>query len=631
MSKTYTITFDEKKKRYRLTPETGRAILVRADHKKFEWLKSQEKGKIVKISDSGRWTSSKDYDGLYDAVKSLSLEKIMDNTSSIKVTKAKSAKNKGDIKKSESGFIDVIRCDEIEYLVWKWQPSGEEKSKKKAKTISYGSCLRVKDGELAIFVYKQKNGENQDVIIGPHDQTIKTENFPILKSIVGTAFGGKSPFQAEIYFISLSDYIQIRFDIPYFDVFDYRLPSLSVPLAVRGNLLCNITDYKVFTKLNKLSLFELEHFKNQVKDAITKDIKRIVKSFNTNYEGIPILQIERKVLRLNEECEETLRNLLDQDFGINLKSLNISSFEFDRYSDNYKKVKALYIPAKEKPNNDAEAESDELFEKFPWAKKWRDNPKEASERAKSILGYHELNFHKVSAEIHRYVEADLTGENIDQNIDPKSDKWPLIEKKSCSNCNETGKVISFITESTGFLNLIKKEVRTESVCSNCNGAGFIEKEHYPYRLEGGEQKYYEIKCDMNLDLVVKEILKKFISIGEFTKSELLSCMEENLRDLLWPRFKEKNLYGLWVLKHLYDKDKANHDKIDWSFIKDSRSEMEPYASIFMRIDTEEVEELFLTLLFKKEIIDNGTKKRPKKDDTIYYKFTNKSKKIYKDL
>ena len=178
MSKTYTITFDEKKKRYRLTPETGRVILVRADHKKFEWLQNQEKGKIVKISDSGRWTSSKDYDGLYEAVKSLSQEKIIDN----KVTKAKSAKNKGDIKKSESGFIDVIRCDEIEYLVWKWQPSGEEKSKKKAKTISYGSCLRVKDGELAIFVYKQKNGENQDVIIGPHDQTIKTENFPILKS-----------------------------------------------------------------------------------------------------------------------------------------------------------------------------------------------------------------------------------------------------------------------------------------------------------------------------------------------------------------------------------------------------------------------------------------------------------------
>lgn len=91
MIKTYTITFDEKKKRYRLTPETGRAILVRADHKKFEWLQNQEKGKIVKINESGRWTVSKDYEGLYDAVKSLSKKKLVENTPATKVIKVKSA------------------------------------------------------------------------------------------------------------------------------------------------------------------------------------------------------------------------------------------------------------------------------------------------------------------------------------------------------------------------------------------------------------------------------------------------------------------------------------------------------------------------------------------------------------
>ena len=43
----------------------------------------------------------------------------------------------------------------------------------------------------------------QDFIVGPYDDTIKTANFPILSSIVGLAFGGESPFQAEIYFINL--------------------------------------------------------------------------------------------------------------------------------------------------------------------------------------------------------------------------------------------------------------------------------------------------------------------------------------------------------------------------------------------------------------------------------------------
>lgn len=64
-TKIYTIAFDEKKNLFRLVPETGRVMRVKSDHKKFEWLKKQEAGKVVKINASGRWTASKDYDGLY--------------------------------------------------------------------------------------------------------------------------------------------------------------------------------------------------------------------------------------------------------------------------------------------------------------------------------------------------------------------------------------------------------------------------------------------------------------------------------------------------------------------------------------------------------------------------------------
>ena len=140
--------------------------------------------------------------------------------------------------------MDVIRCDEQEYLVWKWRPSGEANSTHKENAIRYGSSLRVKEGEVAVFVYKQDNGEMQDFIVGPHDDTIKTANFPVLTNIVGLAFGGNSPFQAEIYFINLSGNIQIRFAIPYFDVYDPRFLDFGVPVAVRGSITFNITDYR---------------------------------------------------------------------------------------------------------------------------------------------------------------------------------------------------------------------------------------------------------------------------------------------------------------------------------------------------------------------------------------------------
>jgi len=243
-------------------------------------------------------------------------------------------------KKSEGGLMDVIRCDEQEYLVWKWRPSGEANSTKKENSIRFGSSLRVKDGELAVFVYKQKDGENQDFIIGPHDQTIKTANFPILTGIVGTAFGGASPFQAEIYFMNLSGNVQIRFGIPYFDVFDPRFMDFAVPMAVRGTLTFNITDYKGFIKLNRLINFELDDFKKQIKDAVTKYIKGVVTNIPAD-NGMSVLQMERKILEINDLVTKYLGTRLETDFGVNMKGLDIASLEVDKEAKGYAELRKV--------------------------------------------------------------------------------------------------------------------------------------------------------------------------------------------------------------------------------------------------------------------------------------------------
>jgi len=243
-------------------------------------------------------------------------------------------------KKSEGGLMDVIRCDEQEYLVWKWRPSGEANSTKKENAIRFGSSLRVKDGELAVFVYKQKDGENQDFILGPHDQTIKTANFPILTSIVGSAFGGASPFQAEIYFINLSGNVQIKFGIPYFDVFDPRFLDFAVPMAVRGTITFNITDYKGFIKLNRLINFELDDFKKQIKDAVTKYIKGVVTNIPAD-NGMPVLQMERKILEINDLVAKYLGSRLETDFGVNMKGLDIATLEVDKEAEGYAELRKV--------------------------------------------------------------------------------------------------------------------------------------------------------------------------------------------------------------------------------------------------------------------------------------------------
>lgn len=242
--------------------------------------------------------------------------------------------------KSEGGLMDVIRCDEQEYLVWKWRPSGEANSTKRENAIRYGSSLRVKDGELAVFVYQQKDGSMQDFIVGPYDQTIKTANFPVLSSIVGAAFGGASPFQAEIYFINLSGNVQVKFGIPYFDVFDPRFLDFAVPMAVRGTITFNITDYKGFIKLNRLINFELDDFKKQIKDAVTKYIKGVVTNIPAD-NGIPVLQMERKILEINDLVAKYLGSRLETDFGVNMKGLDIAALEVDKEAEGYAELRKV--------------------------------------------------------------------------------------------------------------------------------------------------------------------------------------------------------------------------------------------------------------------------------------------------
>lgn len=243
--------------------------------------------------------------------------------------------------KKEGSMMDTIRCDEQDFLIWKWRPVGNElNTTNKENAIRWGSSLRVKEGEVAAFVYKQKDGTMQDFIEGPHDETIKTANFPVLSNIVGLAFGGGTPFQAEVYYINLAGNIQVRFGIPYFDVFDPRFLDFGVPIAVRGSITFNITDYKGFIKLNRLINFELETFKSQIKDAVTKNIKGVVANVPADL-NLPVVQIERKILEINDWVGQRIKSTLESDFGVNIKRLDISDIEIDKETEGYKKVREL--------------------------------------------------------------------------------------------------------------------------------------------------------------------------------------------------------------------------------------------------------------------------------------------------
>ena len=237
-----------------------------------------------------------------------------------------------------TGLMDVIRCDEESYLIWKWHPKGSEtNTTNRENSIRWGSSLRVKDGEVAVFVYKQKDGTVQDYIVGPFDQSINTSNLPILTSLLGLAYAGNSPFQAEIYFINLAQIIQNKFAVPFFDVYDPRFADFGVPVSVRGNLNFKITDYKNFIKLHRLIDFNVDDFQNQIKDAVSRYVKNTVVTLPVK-ENIPLVQIESKITDINESLENDLKLRLKGNFGVDVISVDVSTIEIDKTSEGYKEL-----------------------------------------------------------------------------------------------------------------------------------------------------------------------------------------------------------------------------------------------------------------------------------------------------
>lgn len=240
--------------------------------------------------------------------------------------------------KRKGGFMDEIRCDEPSYLIWKWHPAGFLIGEgNRENSIRWGSSLRVKDGEVAVFVYSKSDGLSQEYLEGPCDMILNTENLPILASIVGLAYEGGTPFQAEIYFINLARIIQVKFGVPFFDVYDPRFTDFGVPVAVRGTVSFRVSDYREFIKLHRLNNFDLDDFQKQIRDAVNRYVKDCVVNAPSSH-NIPVIQIETKTAQINDAIEYSLSKRLKENFGVSVSGIDIEAIELDKSSEGYRQL-----------------------------------------------------------------------------------------------------------------------------------------------------------------------------------------------------------------------------------------------------------------------------------------------------
>jgi len=268
-------------------------------------------------------------------------------------------------------IIDVLKYDgPNNVLVWKWRSSSNSS---REEELRYGTQLVVNQSQEACFI---KGGQLLD-LFGPGTHTLSSKNLPILSSIIGLAFGGDSPFKAEVYFINKSVSMDAKFGLIPFNMLE---PNFKVPIPVtsRGSFALAISDSKVFlnkivgtvsdfetrtlsqyfrgviventknaiTKIaheQKLSPLELESIVFEVANAVRGLLADTIKEYGLdlrlfNIEAIPIIDDDPKVKKIIEDYQRIMSEDTQERMRLKRRADNLEVYKVERSFDTSEKV-----------------------------------------------------------------------------------------------------------------------------------------------------------------------------------------------------------------------------------------------------------------------------------------------------
>ena len=182
--------------------------------------------------------------------------------------------------------------------------------------IKYGAQLTVRESQAAVFFYKGKAVE----AFGPGRHTLKTGNIPILNKILSIPWAMNSPLRAEVYFVNLKTFTNLKWGTR--DPVAFKDSELGL-IRLRAFGVFNLQVFQPVLFINRLvgtqGMFtteEVEEYLNRV----------IVSRFN-DYMGKTI----DSILNLPAKYDELSRALADrlQDdfshFGLKLTHLYMNS------------------------------------------------------------------------------------------------------------------------------------------------------------------------------------------------------------------------------------------------------------------------------------------------------------------
>jgi membrane protease subunit (stomatin/prohibitin family) len=215
-------------------------------------------------------------------------------------------------------IIDVLKYDgPNNALVWKWRPKVDGK---RDEELRLGTQLVVNQSQQALFI---KGGQLLDIFeAGTH--TLSTQNLPILSNLIGLAFGGQSPFKAEVYFINKAVAMDTKFGLIPFNMMEpnFRVP---IPITSRGSFAVKVADAKTFLNqiIGTVPDFEADKLTQFFRGIVTENVKNAITRISKEQNLNP-LELEAIVSEVSGAVKGIISEALAK-YGLQLEFFNIEA------------------------------------------------------------------------------------------------------------------------------------------------------------------------------------------------------------------------------------------------------------------------------------------------------------------
>lgn len=185
-----------------------------------------------------------------------------------------------------------------------------------------GSQLIVRDGQAAVFF---RNGQALDVF-GPGMHTLVTANIPKLIDFVGKAFNDRTPFPAEVYFVSLKEFQNKKWGTP--QPIIVRNPGMGLGVALLqgfGTYSFKVSDPQLFVTniVGKQAIFRSSEIEERMRTMLLSKFQDLLGETGAK-KSVP------ELIGLTEELGAGVRAKAQDDFsamGLTLISFYIGNLK----------------------------------------------------------------------------------------------------------------------------------------------------------------------------------------------------------------------------------------------------------------------------------------------------------------